>query len=193
MARDETQQCAQCLKSATLVCNGCKDAPDGAQGTMAVCYCTRECQKDDWKHHKPACKVTRDRRALYRAGDTALKMLLVFSRATWSGGIKRIEKCGAEWLMYQPSPEEVPAKSQLQDFPSEKFPKKEDQLAILTYQHCCGALAHLHDSLKMLLNGRWCYCSASIYKALMDFRSLFRNRGGNRPGQKRRVSYETST
>jgi len=153
MAQNEANQCAQCPESANLVCSGCKGAPDGAQGTVAVWYCTQKCQKDDWKNHKQACKAAKDRQTLYCAGDTAQKMQLVFSRATFSWGIKRIEKCGAEWLMYQPSPEEVPAKSQLQDFPSVIFPKKEDQLAILTYQHCCGALAHLHDFLKMLLNG----------------------------------------
>ena len=42
---DKTR-CRLCLKAATKKCGNCKD----------VSYCSRECQKTDWKEHKEACK-----------------------------------------------------------------------------------------------------------------------------------------
>ncbi len=152
-AHQGAHQCAQCPEPANLVCSGCKGAPDGAQGTLAIWYCTRKCQKDDWKTHKQACKTAKDRQTLYRAADTAQKMLLIFSRETFVWGVERIEKRDGEWLVHQTSPEKFGVKSQLQDFPSKTFSEREEQLAILTYQNCDGALAYLHDFLKILLKG----------------------------------------
>lgn len=153
MAQNEVHQCAQCTKTATLVCSGCNGAPDGGQGTVAVWYCTQRCQKDDWRSHKQVCKAAKDRQTLYRAADTAHKILPVFSRATFVWGVERIEKRDGECLLHETSPEKFGVKSQLQDFPSQTFPKKEEQLAILTYQNYSGALAYLYDFLKILLKG----------------------------------------
>lgn len=132
MGQNETHQCARCPKFANLICSGCKGAPDGAQGIVVVWYCSNKCQKDDWEKHKQVCKIAKDRQHLYRAADTAQRMLLIFSRATFQWGVERIEKCDGDWLVYQTSPEKIPARSQLQEFPSKRFPEKEEQLAILT-------------------------------------------------------------
>ena len=175
MAQTKAHRCAHCTGPATLACSGCKGAPDGIQGTVAVWYCDPKCQKDDWEKHKQACKTAKDRQTLYRAADTAQKMLLVFSRATFLWGIERIGKFDGLWLVRQTSPEQVSAKSQLQEFPSKRFPQKEEQLAILTYLHCSGALAYLHDFLKILLKGNNYPRPALIYEALTELRSLLQD------------------
>jgi hypothetical protein len=154
-----------------MACGGCKGAPDGFQGTVTIWYCSPQCQKDDWEKHKQACKTAKDRQILYRAADTAQKMLLIFSRATFQWGIERIEKLDGIWLIHQTSPKQIPVKSQLQEFPSKKFPKKEEQLAILTHQHCSVALAYLHDFLKILLKGIY-YSRPSFHEALTELRLL---------------------
>ena len=44
---DDSGTCPACGKIATTKCTGCKQ----------VYYCNRNCQKKDWKTHKPACKM----------------------------------------------------------------------------------------------------------------------------------------
>lgn len=175
MGQNETHQCARCPKFADLICSGCKGAPDGVQGIVAIWYCSNKCQTDDWEKHKPACKVARERRTLYRAADTAQKMLLIFSRATFQWGVERIEKHDGDWLVYQTSPWNIPVRSQLQEFPLKRFPEKEEQLAMLTYQRCNGALAYLHDFLGILLKGNHQSRPSLIHEALNELRPLLQD------------------
>lgn len=44
---DDSGTCLACGKIATTKCSGCK----------IVYYCNRNCQKKDWKSHKPSCKM----------------------------------------------------------------------------------------------------------------------------------------
>lgn len=43
----EGYQCEKCHKSATKRCSKCK----------SVWYCSRDCQLNHWKDHKPICAV----------------------------------------------------------------------------------------------------------------------------------------
>jgi len=44
---DDSGSCPQCGKVATTKCTGCKE----------VYYCNRDCQRKNWKLHKPECKA----------------------------------------------------------------------------------------------------------------------------------------
>ena len=59
------------VELATVACEGCGvDETCAADGTtcnlrkcakcLEVRYCSRECQKSDWKSHRPFCKAAKD-------------------------------------------------------------------------------------------------------------------------------------
>lgn len=74
------RSCSKCGKDAILTCKACKGMPDSAEQLTAVYYCSPECQKSDWEVHKPKCKASRDRQVLFRAGDIAQRLLIIFLR-----------------------------------------------------------------------------------------------------------------
>ena len=45
---DDCGNCPACGKIAYNKCKGCANN---------IYYCKRECQKKDWKNHKPLCKM----------------------------------------------------------------------------------------------------------------------------------------
>lgn len=49
-------ECAHCKKPATLACAGCKYYPQLSGDAQTVRYCGSDCQKSDWKNHKPECR-----------------------------------------------------------------------------------------------------------------------------------------
>ena len=151
MAGSHTKACATCSKPASLACSRCKGAPDGAQGVVTVWYCTKECQKRDWEDHKPTCKASKDREKLYRAAYVAQQVVHIFYVSAFAWPIDRIEKQGTEWHIYS----KFIKGGKIVDSAAEAFPNMEERLAVVTYQGCCGALAFLHELLKMLLNGSY--------------------------------------
>jgi MYND finger. len=54
-AAEDHSKCVKCGKSAELKCTGCI-VKTGDKVTLATFYCSRECQKKHWPHHKSDCK-----------------------------------------------------------------------------------------------------------------------------------------
>jgi hypothetical protein len=81
---DESGACPACGKVATTKCTGCKQVhhpPDHPPPSTQVYYCNRNCQKKDWKLHKPVCKMM-----AYRIGSSPeLGNYLVANRALKAG------------------------------------------------------------------------------------------------------------
>lgn len=70
MADTRTSVCVRCGTPARKYCSGCKDAVevDGNPSHTKTSYCSKECQTEDWKVHKEACRPGNLwRKQLYRA------------------------------------------------------------------------------------------------------------------------------
>lgn len=147
--------CAQCSKPATAACKGCKGMPDGAgRGKVEVNYCGVTCQKEHWPIHKVDCKAAQVRRALYRVGDLAKAMYIMFHKVTWKMPMGNLFNSGRSWIVYPPP--NYTGKSHMVPFPSEVFPEECDKEAILSWGNCNSALDHMHNLLKLLLKGQSC-------------------------------------
>lgn len=128
----------------------CRDTPNGAGGLTAVYYCGATCQAVAWPAHKADCKVAKDRRTLYRAGDIAQDLFFIFQRNTWMWPIQRVEKKGTDWLIIDG---DRVAKSIVVPFPASVFPDTRDQRAISSCNSCESAVAHTHQLIRDLLKG----------------------------------------
>ncbi|KAL8975961.1 MAG: hypothetical protein Q9205_007944, partial [Flavoplaca limonia] len=124
--KSDHSKCSVCGKDAISVCKACKRTPDGAGGVTGVYYCSAACQKQDWPSHKIKCKAAKDRRILYRAGDIAQRLFIVFCQASWC----------SDFLL---------------DFPVQLFPNVHDQEAILTQGACRAAMYKSETLIKNLL------------------------------------------
>ncbi|KAL8682362.1 MAG: hypothetical protein Q9186_001552 [Xanthomendoza sp. 1 TL-2023] len=152
--------CAVCTEDAVSVCKGCKGTPDAKGGHVAIYYCSAACQKKDWHVHKIQCKVSKNRRTLYRAGDTAQKLFLLYSRNFWTWPIDRVEKgvglmhsvdvgqshAGGIWKIFDGQRRPQQAKHYYFPFPKDSFPDAELQEAVLS-MGCCSLAIHLMDNL----------------------------------------------
>ena len=165
--------CASCSKSAALSCKGCKASPDGTGGVVNVFYCGISCQKEDWTTHKIFCKAAKDRLVLYRAGDFAKDMLLMFNKITYKWNVGSIEKNGNTW--YIRSGADRASRSQLVPFPHALVPEQRDEEALLTYQSCNAALAYMHEFIRSLVQGENSH-AVNTNQGLPLYRSLRRHR-----------------
>src|SRR4051812_12631221 len=59
--------CAGCGNDGSLKCSGCDEAPRYPGEPGKTQYCSRECQKKNWKAHKILCQRLQSRKSLYRA------------------------------------------------------------------------------------------------------------------------------
>ncbi len=150
-ASSKTHKCSVCQKEGNLVCKGCKNTPDSAGSLTGVYYCGASCQKDDWSTHKILCKMSNDRRALYRAGGMLQQLYSTYSRYTQTWLIGRIEKAGNVWVVFDgPNPHGTSA---LIPFPDALFPDPQDKKSILAWRGCNDAISYLHITTKERLKG----------------------------------------
>ena len=125
--------------------------PNAINGQISsTWYCGPECQKADWVEHKPQCKASQARQALYRAAVTAKKIFYVYLKETFMWAPGKFEKIGTTWLIL---PDVYTGTSQLVPFPYEKFPDMHDQEALLTHHNCTAAVAQMHNVVKTFLAG----------------------------------------
>ncbi|KAL8741934.1 MAG: hypothetical protein Q9184_008326 [Pyrenodesmia sp. 2 TL-2023] len=152
-----SRKCFECCKSAELVCHGCKGKPNRNGNPTAIYYCSAICQKKDWNSHKPSCKASKDRQALYRAGKVAQGLHCTFRRNTWSWAIANVERekgevLGEIWKIFDGK---HPETGYFFPFPKNLFPDIKDQEAILSYGSCREAIAFMEVLVPDLLEGRW--------------------------------------
>ena len=131
--------------------------PNAIDGQISsMWYCGPECQKADWIVHKPQCKASQARQALYRAAVTAKKIFYIYQKKTFMWAPGKIEKIGTSWFIL---PNVHTSTSQLVPFPYENFPDVHDQEALLTYQCCTTAVSQMHNVVKTFLVGTSSYLS----------------------------------
>ena len=148
----EVHKCSKCSKTASLTCKGCRAMPNAIDGQISsTWYCGPECQKADWIEHKPRCKVSQARQALYRAAVTVRQIFYVYQKRTFTSGPGRIEKIGTMWLIH---PKIYTGTSLIVPFPHELFPDAHDQEALLTSQSCNTAVSGMHNVVKSLFAGK---------------------------------------
>lgn len=165
--RSEHHECSVCHEHASLLCKACKGTPDGAGGITGVYYCSAACQKHDWPSHKIQCKAAKDRRILYRAGEIAQRLFIVFCRASWCSVIDKwdiiqarymwvdIGRCytGPVWRLYH-GHRITNKKEALLGFPVDKFPLVHDQESVLTRESCREAMYTMEKLIGTLLKGK---------------------------------------
>lgn len=149
-SKPKAHKCSVCSKDASLICKGCKDTPNCANGLTAVYYCNAACQSSAWANHKVDCKIAKDRRALYRAGDIAQELWFTFQKNTWMWSVDRLKKDGNNWQVFDG---QCSGKSIVVPFPTSVFPEANDQKSIMSYNSCNAAIAHIHRPLGDMLQG----------------------------------------
>ena len=150
----EVHKCSKCSKTASLTCKACRAMPNAINGQISsTWYCGPECQKADWIEHKPQCKASQARQALYRAAVTAQKIFYIYQKTTFMWHPEKLEKVGTSWFIL-PKIYTSTSTSQLCPFPYENFPDVHDQEALLTYQSCNVAVSKMHNVIKIFLVGK---------------------------------------
>ncbi|KAL8869826.1 MAG: hypothetical protein Q9174_003973, partial [Haloplaca sp. 1 TL-2023] len=166
--KSDHHDCSVCQKHAILVCEVCKGLPDEAGDLMGVYYCGAACQKEDWPSHKIKCKAVRaarDRQILYRAGEIAQALWMLYCRKTWDSVIDSVKKMdygefewsdlgivytGQIWQIH-PGDRAAETRDYFLPFPVEKFPSVQQQEALLTQSRYRRALYVVPEILKGLL------------------------------------------
>ncbi|KAI4151572.1 MAG: hypothetical protein L6R39_002000 [Caloplaca ligustica] len=160
--RLETHTCVVCSKVAESVCRGCKATPDDTGGLTAVYYCDSTCQRSDWKSHKPVCRTSKDRQALFRAGQIVQRLCYTFRRATWSWPIAKVRNKRKEegfGVLWEIVDGEHPNTGYFLPFTTDMFPDIKDQEAILTHGGCEHAIAGMDYLVMDLLKGMSSVCA----------------------------------
>lgn len=133
-----------------------------------VYYCNPACQKAHWSAHKPECKASQSRRALYRAGYLVQALHFTLRRNTWSWSISKLERdrvvgIGETWRIFDA---EHPGNevSYFLPFPEDLFPKVQDQEVVLSHSDCRNAIADMEVLTNDLPKGESCipYVGRSI-------------------------------
>ncbi|KAL8799560.1 MAG: hypothetical protein Q9182_005799 [Xanthomendoza sp. 2 TL-2023] len=171
-AKPMMHECAVCSKNAVSVCKSCKGTPDATGGQTAVYYCSATCQKKDWIVHKSKCNASKDRRALYRAGDTAKKLFILFAKNIWAWPIDKVEAgvglmhwvdvgkthAGEIWKIFDGQRRPQHVKHYFFPFPEKTFPGAQLQEAVLS-MGCCNLAIHLmHNFVRDMLIGMYSHC-----------------------------------
>lgn len=154
-ALSQSRKCCVCSERAEQVCNNCKGTPDRKGVPTAVYYCSATCQQEGWDSHKPSCKASKDRRALYRAGKVAQSLHYTFRRNTWSWAIRIVERergeaLGEIWKIFDGK---HPGTGFFFPFPKDLFQDVKDQETILSHGGCREATAFMEVLVRDFLDG----------------------------------------
>ncbi|PVH78506.1 hypothetical protein DL98DRAFT_590250 [Cadophora sp. DSE1049] len=150
--------CAKCSRPTDRACFGCKDAPALHDGVRSVFYCSSACQKAHWKVHKGDCKVMKERKILYRVGDTLQKMFYLYRERVFDKKIAKIEKKDGKLLIHDRdfNTEElskvITEIEMIKPVPHEMCENEEDKKAVLVHLACSDAVAWMHHSVKFMLS-----------------------------------------
>ena len=154
--------CASCSKpSAEKHCAGCIGAPDLEGRPQQISYCNALCQKGHWQAHKQTCLALRQRKILFRAGDTAQRVFYLYRRELFDKKFKVVEHEGNDIVLheedygdgYRLNPFEA-LEQCLEPFPDILFKEKRDKEAVLTHNACTDALAYIHQLIAIMLRGK---------------------------------------
>ncbi len=154
--------CANCMKSdSRYFCAGCKGSPNAEGKPQKTAYCDTFCQKSHWKVHKSACLASRQRKILFRAGDTAQKLFYMFRRELFDKSFRAVAHEGSDMILYDDVYENAEVLSYeetiekcLMPFPDDIFIEKQDKEATLAYNACTDVLLFLHKPLSYMLEGK---------------------------------------
>ncbi|KAK0111684.1 autophagy protein 6 [Cadophora gregata] len=152
-----TKPCGSCSKDTWQACAGCKDAPIVISGPKPVYYCSKECQKTDWKKHKSVCQVLQRRKMIYRAGDLLQRIFNVFRKEVHGQRLAKIERRGSKLYLHegkliQGDMAEISSKLRdLSKLLDEMRWTEEDRNAALAHNASWCAIVHMHHIAKYIL------------------------------------------
>jgi hypothetical protein len=87
-----SHHCANCGAHTTVCCSGCGEGLDGNGDPSSTYYCSGTCQIAHWKTHKDQCKLSIDRRQLYRIGSLVRHAFYVGTKTMWYDEIVEVRK-----------------------------------------------------------------------------------------------------
>lgn len=156
---DETiNLCANCRKAAKLLCYGCHKTPGSEEGQVeSVWFCSKKCQKIEWKFHKFDCRKAQARRSVYRVADTAKLAYFRLVERTYDLHIVEMEDQGNA-LYIQEGPIDRNKTSQ---FPTQHLNTRQDQQAAMARMNCDISINYVQVFVETMLQGQE---SAKTYK-----------------------------
>ncbi|KAE9362605.1 hypothetical protein N431DRAFT_358321 [Stipitochalara longipes BDJ] len=147
-----THTCVVCESPATQRCTACKDSPGSNSMIEGVYYCTSECQKADWKNHKPTCFRLRARKSIYSAGFILQELFYVYKEKIFNKLIAKIETRDGKLYIHQGQyPKSLTGYDCVQPFPKDLFQNNYDKRAILVHWACSDAVDWMQEVVEYVL------------------------------------------
>ncbi|KEQ63059.1 uncharacterized protein M437DRAFT_48047 [Aureobasidium melanogenum CBS 110374] len=153
---NNNKKCTNCGKmDAKAHCTGCRGAPE-VDGTPqeGVRYCSKECQKAHWVHHRRGCRNMQARKALFRAGSLLQEMWYAIRRESYDNAVVRVQEINGDLVVYDG---DYNVESTLREngyyrkFPEEIFKNKKDAESCLSLLSCNDVLNHMPKAVEWLL------------------------------------------
>jgi hypothetical protein len=123
-------------------------------------YCSKECQRQHWAVHRPECRLSVDRRELYRIGFLLQWAFYAGRKAMWHedvGRVKRIEHASednkAKLLVWRDKSKDY-SRHMFPAFPDSLFDEERDKQAILAHE--APGVPMVTGMLIELLKGTYC-------------------------------------
>lgn len=128
-----TDLCANCGGPGSSLCTGCADGIDMHGDISTTLYCSNDCQREHWAAaHKAQCRLSIDRRQLYRIGALLQWAFYGARKTVWYDEITRVEQDGqdddAKLLVWHAQKQDP---SRFSAFPHEVLDDERDKRAVL--------------------------------------------------------------
>jgi hypothetical protein len=152
----DVHRCSNCGEPAKLTCASCKDCPfDTEFHTNSIFFCSKECQKDDWKlKHRAVCKSRVYKRSLHRAANLAQEIFYELREKTFDD---RIVSVTDEGDILRITNQVMGNHVVYHDFPDMSATTPEDKATVLTYCTCNVTMATMFDTVVLLFRGMSAY------------------------------------
>ena len=150
MALADDATCAAYGKAANTACTGCLEGVTASGGSAKTYYCSRQCQKIHWTTHKAACKLSNDRKQVFRAADLLQGLFYMLRKHTFDINLTAAIKQEAQ-LHIQEIDE--PTDWPLCRFPEELFASDNVAHAALAWNTCECAVGWLSKVVKEAFKG----------------------------------------